>query len=559
MYNPNEYNSSDEMFKVLTEDEELTGPLDKLYAEGDNNGEEQIHNQFAQPITAPETRNADLDVDTLVRLLYVSEEAYFNFFIPEELILEVPELHKVVFRRMTDLNPKRKKKVFALPRGHAKTTIAKLAVSKLFLFTDLKHGVFVSKTQGHATHCVDDIIDYLQTPNCEALFGPMKDFRKNTTKGIYTWTMNYVKFNHKDGSYVFKEKKCILHAKGARQQIRGLNINNQRPQFAVVDDFESKEEMQKEDNYTALKGWFYGTFMKALDKLTGGYIIQIGNLVSKFSILNDHILDPEWDSMLFGVLKANGKPLWPELWPVEDIIADFRTYQFQNQVATWYAEMMNLPMPPSGRLIRLDQIKYTAPIAPNGGSYQYGFITVDPAISDKTWGHNTAIVVHVFTGVSWVPAEIIAEKGMSPQRLFATLKLLCDKWHLHVVGIESVAYQAALMPLFNGYMKHVEGVPWIEFVPVPAGYATKTQRISSWASMLMSKEFQLPVGDNRIVNQLLNYDPTAESNDDDVIDSCAQAPYMLKNYITRVMEQRKIVSDESQDAEYDDLAARAAI
>lgn len=522
--------------------------------------EEATTSPFFTASEQPKTENVDLDVATIVRLLFISEEAFFQFFIPEELILDVPELHKVVFRRMTELNPKRRKKVFALPRGHAKTTIAKLAVVKLFLFTHLKHGVFVSKTQGHATHCVDDIIDYMQSDNCRALFGEMRDFKRNETKGIYKWTMRQVQFEANTGSFTFVDKKCVLHAKGARQQIRGLNINNQRPQFAVVDDFESKEEMAKEDNYTALKGWFYGTFLKALDKLTGGYVIQIGNLVSKFSILNDHIQDPEWDSMLFGVLKADGTPLWPELWPIEDIKADFRTYQFQNQIATWYAEMMNLPMAPSGRIIRLDQIKYGAPIAPNSGNYQYGFITVDPAISDKTWGHNTAIVVHVFTGASWVPVEVVAEKGLSPQALFQILVKLCQKWHLHVVGIESVAYQAALMPLFNGYMKHVEGVPWLQFVPVPAGMNTKTQRISAWASMLMSKEYTLPIGDLYIVNQLLAYDPTAESNDDDVIDSCAQAPYMLKNYITQVMEERRVVADEEyQHGAYVDLAGNASI
>lgn len=495
------------------------------------------------PDLSMETNSVELDVATLVRLLFVSEEAFFNFFIPEELKLPVPELHKVVFRRMTAMDPLRKKSVYALPRGHAKTTIAKLAFAKIFLYTDISHGVFVSKTSGHALHCCDDIVTYLRSDNARALFGEMTDFRKNETKGLFRWTMRQVKFAT-DGSFSFVEKPCILHAKGARQQIRGLNINNQRPQFAVVDDFESKEEMQREENYLSLKGWFYGTFLKALDRLTGGYVIHIGNLVSKFSILNDHINDPKWDSMLFGVLKENGKPLWPELWPLEDIIADFRTYQFQNQVATWYAEMMNLPMPPSGRIIRLDQIKYTASIQPNGGSYQYGFITVDPAISDKTWGHYTAVIVHIFTGESWVIAETVAEKGMSPQALFKLTAALCDKWHLHVVGIESVAYQAALMPLFNGYMKHIEGYAWMEFVPVPAGKNTKTQRISAWASMLMTQEYKLPVGQSTVPNQLLQYDPTAESNDDDTIDACSQGVYMIKNYISQVMADRAIVADE---------------
>src|SRR3546814_2791065 len=59
-------------------------------------------------------------------------------------------------------------------------------------------------------------------------------------------------------------KKCILRAVGAGQQMRGINIDNQRPDMAVVDDVEDNENTESELLQKKLDRWIFGPFLKAL-------------------------------------------------------------------------------------------------------------------------------------------------------------------------------------------------------------------------------------------------------------------------------------------------------
>ena len=56
---------------------------------------------------------------------------FIEFFIPEQLEFPVPQLHKDIWVRLTD--PTKDRVLLAIPRDHAKTTLAKLSVVWHFL------------------------------------------------------------------------------------------------------------------------------------------------------------------------------------------------------------------------------------------------------------------------------------------------------------------------------------------------------------------------------------------------------------------------------------------
>jgi len=451
--------------------------------------------------------------------LQTDPEFFIQFFLNEELTLPVPQFHIDIFKLMTSTNVDAL--CVAIPRDHAKTTLAKLATIWYFLFTEFRFIIYVSNTFNIARDAVNDIVSFLESENFVAVFGPIN------------WKDEFAERRVGDGVYRFRlnGKICILRALGAKQQVRGVNVNNQRPQLAIVDDLEDNDNTATEDLQIKLKRWFYGPFKKCLDKFKNK-IIHIGNLIGNKTLLMDHIKSEFWFSRLYGCLLSNGQPLWPEAWSVEKLKRDYIEYKKAGMADVWYAEMMNMPISAGRGLITADQIEYTAKMLP--GEIQMGFITLDLAISKKTWAHETAIVVHGFSGTEWQIVDWDTRIGIDPINLFYVVMEKAYQWQVNVVGIESVAYQSSLKYVFN-YLSVEKSMDFMYFVDLVAEQR-KVERLAGWCAMLKGAQYTLPEDDIRITHQLLNYNPVKDDNDDDLIDACAYGPQMIERYMAEISE-----------------------
>lgn len=473
-----------------------------------------------------------LNVAEVQSALQHDAEFFIQFFMGEELDKPVPEFHKAIFYEMTHQDVKRY--VCAIPRDHAKTTLAKLACLWYFLFSDFRFILYISNTHSIAVPCVNDIVTWLETPNFQAVFGAVEWEIKRDGEGIYKFRIPSL------------NKTCILRAHGAGQQVRGVNVTHQRPQLAVVDDLEDVDpqsgNINTEEQFRALKRWFYGSFRKALDKFKHK-IIQLGNMLQRMSLLWEHVHSPYWFSRLYGCLLSNGKPLWPDAWTVVALKEDFEEYQQAGLADLWFAEMMNTPMAPGGGIIQAHEICYHAPRVPD--DVEYGFFTVDLAISRQTWAHRTVVVAH-----GWVPEigkwqvlEYREWKGIDPIELFKQILAMMNHWKIWLCGIESVAFQAALAPIYE-YLARLQQMHHVTFIPVAVGNQAKSARIISWAGMAKQTEeheamYALTAGDFAATQQLLQYNPIKKENDDDVIDAIALGVIMIQFHMAAILSQQR--------------------
>jgi hypothetical protein len=246
-----------------------------------------------------------------------------------------------------------------------------------------------------------------------------------------------------------------------------------------------------------------------------------------------------WHSMRIGCIKSDGTPLWPELWSMEALRQDFIEYQKLGLTALWFAEMMNMPMADADGLIKSEDIKYRAMINP--GDQQAAFITIDPAISEKTYADKTGVVVHVLHNDRWQIAEYIEER-LQPERLFFIVVELTLRWQTKVVGIEIAGYQRVLKVLFEVLMT-MHRVQF-EVFEVPHRNRPKTERLIAWCAMVRQGIYYLNEGDFAVVEQLLSYDPTKKNNVDDLIDACSMGPTMINLYLGIIM-QAYAIKDET--------------
>jgi hypothetical protein len=452
------------------------------------------------------------------------------FFIPEEITAKspVPDFHVDISADMMGIDDPYY--CCAVPRDHAKTTLAKINAVRLLVFHEYRFLVYLSNTSEVAAGAVNDIIDYIKSDNFsywhDGLCGAsVKWVVEQTHHGYFEFTI----FPGTE-----REKHIIIKALGAGKQVRGLNINNQRPDLAIVDDVETTEVLDTEIGYLKLKKWFYGTFLKAMDKYKHK-VIQLGNMTAYRCLVRDHTESKFWRSVRYGCLLNNGTSLWPEAWPMDKLKLDFERYKEQGMLSIWFAEMMNMPIADGMGLIKDSELRYCPSIMPE--QCEFAFITVDPAISTKSWGHRTGIAVHGWVEDKWVLVESFAEVGLDPLKLFDKVVSMAYRWGVSVVGIESVAYQASLKYFFQHLCleRHIEGMEFVDLV----ASARKAERLAVYASEIKAGNFWLTDSDVLVTQQLLMFDPRRKDNDCDLADAAAYAPQMIQRYMPLIMNTYK--------------------
>jgi hypothetical protein len=195
----------------------------------------------------------------------------------------------------------------------------------------------------------------------------------------------------------------MLRAIGQGQQMRGINIDNQRPDIAVIDDVEDNENTESESQQKKLDRWMFGPFLKALARKKK--ILWLGNMLTKtcllarlsrnvrgirlFSAASSRTLST-------GVLSPCGGK-----WSVDALQEDFKEYKSLGLVESWMCEMMNMPGHGENGFTA-DQINYVP--VPTPDMCRAAWITVDPAFGLKAHNDESSIAVHAIPRMDGIPA-----------------------------------------------------------------------------------------------------------------------------------------------------------
>lgn len=475
-----------------------------------------------------ETASVDADIREIKALLRLDFEFFIVFFLADQLDMEVPEFHGEIWSLLTDQEKERV--LLAIPRDHAKTTLAKLAVIWYWLFTSHRFCVYLSNTNAIAKAACKDIIEYLSNANFIQVFGQVEMLKASENESL--WIFNLPMGNG-------REKRCILRAIGQGQQMRGINIDNQRPDIAVLDDVEDNENTDSEFQQKALDRWIFGPFLKALARKKK--ILWLGNMLSKTCLLARLSRLPRWNPVVFGCLVKDTvtqqlEPLWPGKWTKEALKEDFEEYRNVGQIETWMCEMMNMPGHGENGFT-VQQINYQASPTPDG--IVAAWITIDPAFGLHADNDETAIAVHVIPKEGLPMTVCVAHGRMDEHEMFRTTLGLATYWNAWTWGIEAVAAQKVLITLFTVLLAGIRLTDRnVEMIPLISGKGDpKVARIRAFVGSMANKEWAIPSDDIDITNQIVNYDVRKKEQEDDIVDACAYGPTMMEIYLPLIMAQ----------------------
>ena len=195
--------------------------------------------------------------------------------------------------------------VVAAPRGHAKSTLTTFGSVLWAICYGYKHFiVIISATGPVAKQFLLDIRNELEyNERIRNDFGELKNDDMWNSNEIYT------------------KNKVFVTSRGAGAQMRGMKFNSTRPDYILLDDLETAEQVNSPSQNAALQQWFNSDVMP-MGCPTASFF-YIGTVLSYDSLLFHMLNDGEYSSWVRkrfqAVIKFSDSPLWNE-W--ESIVTD---------------------------------------------------------------------------------------------------------------------------------------------------------------------------------------------------------------------------------------------
>lgn len=479
--------------------------------------------EFESPVqeTSVQTDEAhDAARDSLDFLAAMSAPTVFQFLFPPVFISVWIWLVSYVKKPRTF-----PQLALGLPRGFGKTTVIKLFVLWCILFTDKKFILVISNTAKLAENIIYDIQAFLDEPNIKKVFG---DWRQ----GMVQDTLGLKKFG-------FRGRNIVLAGIGAGTSLRGMNINNERPDLMIFEDIQSREEADSEVLSDALEQWMVGTAMKAKSPAGCMFLFVANMYPTKWSILRRLKANPNWIKFIAGGILADGTSLWEDLQPVEQLKREFENDLAMGRPEVFYSEVLNDENAASNNLIDFSKVpdyRYANDQIPEGN-----YVIIDPSGWKKK---SDEVAVGYFELHEQKPVlRKLKSDRLSPSDTIKAAITFCLENNCRLVAIESVAYQATLLYWFNFICKQL-GIVGIQCVEIYPGGTSKNARILG-----MFKEYQkgeiIVHGDLRaeVHAQMVTFNPMKENNSDDILDLLTYAPRIqaeFGEFVVNIGEVREL-------------------
>ncbi len=424
-----------------------------------------------------------------------------------------PAFHKELFQLFLNHN----KLAIASPRGHGKTTVTSFFwILHQALFQKKKFIVLISATEDLAIRFLRDIKAELET-NRELiwLFG----YQKNPDK----WSEHEITLMN----------GCRIIAKGRGGQMRGLKDRGTRPDLIVLDDLEDSEMVRSEIRRLDLEEWFNGDVLPTLEPSIG-QIIFIGTILHMDALLNrvlDKDLYPDFLAKRYSaIMDVSGirTPLWPERFPLELLDQIKQSYISRGQLATFFMEYMNDPVPDEGATFTQDMIQFyeTLPNDPfENDIIKELFIDLGGGGLKKT-ADPTAMVVFCTdrkTGNMYVEDYISKRLGTDTDAIIRHIRDLVSLHSVRRIYIEKTIATNLLVSSLDRAIRSSH-LPPIEYVAPTRGTADrrgmmsdgKFQRIAQMEAPIRIGQIKFKKWMTEMIEQLMMF---PRGQHDDLIDA----------------------------------------
>lgn len=413
-----------------------------------------------------------------------------------------------------------------LPRGFGKTTVIKLFVLYCILFTNKKFILIISNTASLAENIIFDIAAFLDEPNIIKVFGDWKIGRVQNT-------LDMKKFG-------FRGRNIVLAGIGAGTSLRGLNINNERPDLMIFEDIQSREQADSEKVSKDLETWMIGTAMKAKSPAGCMFLFVANMYPTKWSILRRLKQNPKWVKFIAGGILADGTSLWEELQPINQLRAEFENDMSMGHPEIFYSEVLNDENAAANNLIDFSLLPDWNIL--DGTIPAGNFVIIDPA-GMKRKSDECAIGYFEVHEAKPVLTKLTSAR-LSPVDTIRKALEYCLENNCRLVAIEAVAYQSSLCYWFRFICEQLK-ITGIECVEIYPGAHQKIARILAMFKLYQAGDILVhPDVRAEFHAQITGFNPLKDQNVDDILDLMTYAEKVIDEFGEFVVNIGEIIEQE---------------
>lgn len=355
-----------------------------------------------------------------------------------------------------------------VPRGVGKTTTVNGANVYKIIYKERRFILYVSEALPHAETQLGSIKSTLEyNERLRMVFGNLVPVR-----GEAKWGANFIETN----------TGIKVVARGRGGQVRGINVDSDRPDDIVFDDLEDKESVSTEEQRKKVRDWYKTELEQVLPQMgqEKGRITGLGTLLSPEALLMKLAEDPDFLFIRFGATGPDGEALAPHYMSKEELAKKREGFARLGQLPNFYMEYEStVRYDDDSRIFKIENIKFQIL---ERVQFVHVAEAMDPAISDKKQASSAVIAITGMTerGHHHV-LDIWGKKGASPRELIDQYFNLHFKWEATKHGIEAIQFQAALVHLIREEMFR-RGKTWgnrayFEVTPITHGAIDKIVRI----------------------------------------------------------------------------------
>ena len=371
---------------------------------------------------------AQISLAEAVQLGAEDSAFYSKFFFPRTVRQEIPEFHKRVWAGLEA--PRQRYVGIEIFRDGAKTSLTRLFTSKRIAYGVSHTIMMVSKAEAHAVRSVRWLKRQVQY---NTLWAEAFQLRPGSK-----WSEGEIEIIHGVDEY-----PIYVVAVGMTGQIRGINLDDFRPDLIVADDVDDEESAGSPDQRTKSANLFFGALAQSLSAPTEASdprLVLLATPQDKDDIIETCRKDPHWNVIVHSCFDERGESVWPEKFPTDFLKAEKESYIARNQLAVWMREKECKLVSNEMASFRVEWLQQIDVLPAN----IRWMIAMDPASSDDPAAAEFAIVLVGFWQKKVFVEKEFAERGVMPDAACAKFFEWARMYPVQGVIVETVQYQKIL-------------------------------------------------------------------------------------------------------------------
>lgn len=350
-----------------------------------------------------------------------------HIFFPKTFRQKSPALHFAVSEVLTD----RTNRLVGLEmfRDAAKTTLARTYAAKRLAYCISRTILFVNINATKAQHSLRWIKRQVEF---NARFRDTFQLRKGEK-----WTDEWATVYNSQGEPV------NLLAMGITGGLRGVNIDDFRPDFIFLDDVCDAENMGTEEGRAKVNEAVFAQLVRSLTPASEAPLAQLviaQTPINTFDIISQAKKDPTFRVFTYSCFGPDGQSAWPERRSTDELLAEKQGYINRNQLSTWLAEMECQLISGELQAFVREWLQYWNAYPEDGECV----IVVDPASSEEKTADFFAIAVLCFYGKNIYLLDYHLARGMMPDAACDKIFEFVKTYKATQLVVETVAYQKIL-------------------------------------------------------------------------------------------------------------------